>query len=491
MIRGSDVVATYSQLAQDTSALATALSHDHKLAPGERVAMLMTNATDYVTALFAAWWAGLVVVPINAKLNASEIEFILGNSGARVFFISSDLVSTASHACKGASQTRIVEVGGADWRQGLRAEGMARPFTSGPDDLAWIFYTSGTTGRPKGAMLSIMNLRTMAACYSLDVQEIGCEDAVLHAAPMSHGSGMYILPHIAAAAPQIVPESGGFDVDEIAALCRTHASVSFFAAPTMVRRLVNGRRTDAGDMPGLRTIVYGGGPMYVEDCLEAIQRLGPRLAQIYGQGESPMTITAMNRAAHRDDGSPRWRERLGSVGTAQSLVSVRIADEAGKDIPPGEIGEVLVRGPSVMAGYWRWPDATAEALRGGWLRTGDLGSMDDDGFLTLRDRSKDVVISGGSNIYPREVEETLLTHPSVAEVSVVGMPDREWGEIVVAFVVAREADRPPAEAELDAHCLTHIARFKRPKIYRLVPELPKNATGKVLKTTLRTWLTPK
>jgi long-chain acyl-CoA synthetase len=212
--------------------------------------------------------------------------------------------------------------------------------------------------------------------------------------------------------------------------------------------------------------------------------MGPRFVQIYGQGESPMTITALSRAQLADGPHPRHLQRLGSVGIAQSAVEVRVAGPDGEPLPPGQTGEVLVRGDTVMAGYWRDEAATAQALRDGWLRTGDLGEFDDDGFLTLRDRSKDVIISGGSNIYPREVEEALLHHPAVAEVSVVGQRDPEWGEVVVAFVVARPGhDLLPAA--LDALCQQHIARFKRPKVYHLLDALPKNHYGKVLKTELR------
>jgi long-chain acyl-CoA synthetase len=257
-----------------------------------------------------------------------------------------------------------------------------------------------------------------------------------------------------------------------------------FAAPTMVRRLVDWAKTEGSSGDGIRTIVYGGGPMYVADIEEAVAVMGPRFVQIYGQGESPMTITALSRALVADRLHPRWRERLGSVGIAQSCVEVRIGDEDGHELPAGETGEILVRGAPVMLGYWRNPEATAKTIRDGWLWTGDIGSMDDDGFLTLKDRSKDVIISGGSNIYPREVEEALLLHPAVREVSVVGQPSEEWGEDVVAFVVAKpgvKLDR----SELDHHCLEHIARFKRPKSYIFEVELPKNNYGKVLKTELR------
>jgi long-chain acyl-CoA synthetase len=223
--------------------------------------------------------------------------------------------------------------------------------------------------------------------------------------------------------------------------------------------------------------------MYAADLERATQAFGHRLAQIYGQGESPMTITALSKSHHADVAHPRHRERLASVGVPHSVVEVAIRDPEGNDAAPGQVGEVCVRGDVVMSGYWNNPEATAAALRAGWLWTGDLGSQDPDGFLTLRDRSKDLIVSGGSNIYPREVEEVLLLHPGVAEASVVGRPDPEWGEAVIAFVVAR--GEAPRVEELDRLCLDHIARFKRPKEYRFVASLPKNHYGKVLKAELR------
>jgi long-chain acyl-CoA synthetase len=289
--------------------------------------------------------------------------------------------------------------------------------------------------------------------------------------------------HVIRAARHIVPESGGFEPAEILALGQTSGPISMFAAPTMVRRLVDAARASGQTGEGLRTITYAGGPMYEADILDAVAVMGPRFVQVYGQGECPMGITALCRHDVADRSHPRWRERLNSVGTAQSAVRVRILDADGNDLPPGETGEIAVQGATVMPGYWQNPQATANTIRDGWLWTGDMGFMDEDGYVTMQDRSKDMIISGGSNIYPREVEEVLLRHPGVTEVAVVGKKHPEWGEEVVAFY-AGEA-RPE---ELDAFCLDHIARFKRPKLYRRVKALPKNNYGKVLKTELRNLL---
>jgi len=353
-----------------------------------------------------------------------------------------------------------------------------------PVDLAWLFYTSGTTGRPKGAMLThgIMLAQTLG--YFAEIEPVGPSDCVLHAAPMSHGSGCYGLPFVALGGKTVIPESGGFDPDEIATLLPIHGNVSFFAAPTMVSRLINHSGFAAADHRGLRTIVYGGAPMHFETLQQGLDLLGPKFAQIYGQGEVPMTITALSKDMHADRARPRWREIMASVGLPRANVEVRVADERDRALPTGEIGEVLVRSEVVMTGYWRNSPATAETLRGGWLHTGDMGALDEEGFLTLKDRSKDMIISGGSNIYPREVEEVLLLHPGVLEVSVIGRPHPDWGEEVVACVVPRP-QQPVSAEQLDALCLSAIARFKRPRGYVFLETLPKNNYGKVLKTELR------
>jgi long-chain acyl-CoA synthetase len=481
---GTSLLLDQRGLAARAASLAAALRR-RGLAPGDRVALFMGNDPAMLELMWGCWWAGLAIVPINPKLHPKEALYIVAHSEA-------SLLATDAHIGPGlvaadpalpALRDALV-VGDAEHRAWTTATPLVAPADRAPDDLAWLFYTSGTTGHPKGVMLTHRNLLAMTLCYFADVDDARAGDAALYAAPMSHGAGLYALPHVAAGARHVVPESRGFDPAEILMLARRHRDVSMFAAPTMVRRLVEHASRADGDGDGLKTIVYGGGPMYVEDIQRALRVLGPRFVQIYGQGESPMTITALSRRHIADSAHPRWLERLASVGVAQSAVQVRVAGRDGHDLPAGETGEVLVRGDTVMAGYWRDPDATSRTLAGGWLWTGDMGSLDDDGFLTLRDRSKDVIISGGSNIYPREVEEALLRHPGVAEVSVVGRKDAEWGEVVVAFVVARE-DAALTPDALDAVCAQHIARFKRPKDYRFVDALPKNHYGKVLKTELR------
>ncbi|HYD66842.1 AMP-binding protein [Azospirillum sp.] len=482
--RGDRPVWTYGALAARVAALAGGLRRRHGLAPGDRVALLMTNAPDYVVAVFACWHAGLTAVPINSKLHAREIAYILDHGGARLLIATPDRAAAAAAAVEASEgKPAVVETGTADHARLLAGEALA-PHAAAPDDTAWLFYTSGTTGRPKGAMLTHRNLLAMTANYFVDVDRVEPGDAILHAAPMTHGSGCYMLAHVAGMAANVIPESGGFDPAEMFALIRAWPGASFFAAPTLVHRLTLAPEAGDADTRNLKTLVYGGGPMYREDCKRALALFGPKLAQIYGQGESPMTITVLPKRLHADIGHPRYEERLASVGYAQGVVEVMVAGDGDRPLPPGGIGEVLVRGDTVMAGYWRDPEATAQTLRGGWLHTGDLGAMDEDGFLTLKDRSKDLIISGGVNIYPREIEEVLLTHEAVAEVAVVGRPHPDWGEEVVAVVVPLPG-RTVDPASLDALCGAHIARFKRPKHYRIVEALPKNHYGKVLKTQLR------
>jgi len=420
---------------------------------------------------------------MNAKLHPREFKFILENSGARMCFVTSNLEKSIKEASKENAELTIFNADSAEYGKLLKSEEINVAETK-PDDTAWLFYTSGTTGRPKGAMLTHRNLLMMTISYFGDVVPVDEHDSLLHAAPMSHGSGLYILPYVAKGALQIIPISGGFDVDEIADLLLRHKNVNAFFAPTMVTRLINSKKIAEGDTRNLKTIIYGGGPMYVDDCQRALDILGPKLVQIYGQGESPMTITALSRETHTATDDPRYIHKIGSVGTARSDLEICIVDENDEMLTNGNVGEVCVRGDVVMVGYWKNDEATQKTLRGGWLHTGDMGEIDEEGFLTLKDRSKDVIISGGSNIYPREVEEVILKHANVTEVSIIGRPNPEWGEEVVAFVVCTD-DITVTEIELDELCIANIAPFKRPKEYRFLNELPKNNYGKVLKTKLR------
>jgi long-chain acyl-CoA synthetase len=459
---GKRPVRTYREMAARVSSLSAGLAQKHSLKPGDRVALAMKNCPEFYEILFACWHAGMTAVPMNAKLHAKEFAYILENSGAKLCFVTPDLRSAVPT--------------GIPVDEALGSE-EATPVDVDPDDVAWLFYTSGTTGVPKGAMLTHRNMMFQTLAYFADIDKLAPGDSALHPAPLSHGSGLYGLPHFAVGAVNVVPESGHFEPAEIFELLDHWPNASFFAAPTMLVRLM---ASPAARTPrNLKTITYGGAPMYVADCLRAIELFGPRLFQLLGQGEAPMTITGLPQEFHR------LKKNLETCGYARTGVEVKIFDDQDKELPPGEVGEIVTRSDCVMKGYWQNPDATAKAKRGGWLHTGDVGSLDAEGFLTIKDRSKDMIISGGANIYPREIEEVLLRHPAVGECSVVGRPHPEWGEEVIAFIVRKSS---VDTAELDTLCLDNIARFKRPREYRFVEALPKNNYGKVLKTELRNLL---
>lgn len=483
LFRGHRLVASYAEFQNRVASIGMHLRQSYGVQAGDRIGVYMSNRTEYLEALYATWHIGAIAVPINGKLHPKEAAWIIADAEAKVAIASSDIASDWKVASP-AGITALIWVDGMDWSAMYQASHVEEPVHIESDETVWLFYTSGTTGKPKGVMIAARNLEHMALNYMAEVDQVGPDDPILYAAPMSHGAGIYNFMHVLKATPHIVPESGAFDPAEILELSAEFGNVSMFAAPTMVKRLVDHARAEGKTGEGIKTIVYAGGPMYLADIEEAVQVLGDRFVQIYGQGECPMGITVLPRAYVSDRSHPRWRERLASIGFAQASVRVAICDHDGNFLPEGEIGEIVVSGPTVMNGYWRNADATAKTIKDGWLWTGDMGSMDSDGFVTMRDRSKDMIISGGSNVYPREVEEALLQHPDVHEVAVVGQKHSDWGEIVVAFVVCDTLD----QAALDRHCNANIARFKRPKTYLKIDQLPKNNYGKVLKTELRKML---
>ena len=487
LARGSEPYLSYRDLWRKVSVMSMHLGGRFGLARGERVAFAMTNCVEAIEVMYAIWHAGLCAVPMNAKLHAKEFAFILENSGAKLCFVTPDLAATIAEAAREAPALKeIVDITTRPYT--FMAVGDPVPMADAePTDPAWLFYTSGTTGRPKGAILTHRNLLAMTLNYFADVDRPPAGSSMVHAAPISHGSGLWNFPMVARGVVQVFPESGHYDVAETVRLMNRWPDCSIFLAPTMVKRLIEHPTVSELKPGALRLITYGGAPMYVSDLKRAMETLGTVLCQLYGQGESPMTITHLSREIHTLRDHPRWEERLASAGLPDACVEVRVVDEDGKPVLIGDVGEIIVKGDTVMAGYWNNPEATAKSLRAGWLWTGDVGAFDADGFLTLKDRSKDMIISGGTNIYPREIEDVLNLHPAVAECSVVGRPHPEWGEEVVAFVVARPG-ATLGPAELDQLCLDNIARFKRPKDYKFVDALPKNNYGKILKTELRTLL---
>ncbi len=460
---------THPQLVDRVARLSAGL-RSIGLGRGDRMVLLMPNAPELVEALWAGFWGGFVTVPLNWHLHPDEVAYVVRHCGASAIVVSPDTVAAVDALPR---DVRVLDVGGS-YEETLAAAG--DPLVDvAPDDPAWLFYTSGTTGRPKGATLSHRNLIAMTLNYYAEIDRVPPGSTFLHAAPLTHGSGLYLLPATGHGATNVISTATRFSpADFLAGIEQHRVTHATFLAPTMLTRLVDAARAGTHDLSSLGSIVVGGAPLYEEDLRAATDTFGPIVAQIYGQGECPMTITAM------PPGAPP--QLATSCGRAFPGVEVSVLDADGARLGADATGEVAVRGDVVMTGYWADPDATARTVVDGWLHTGDVGHLDADGHLFLTDRAKDVIITGGSNVYPREVEEVLLTHPLVREVAVVGVPDPEWGESVCAFVVA--GDGTDAEALVD-HCRAHLASFKKPRHVRFVDELPKNAAGKVLKRELR------
>ena len=459
---------------------------------GDNVAVLMYNCPEMLESMFAGFKAGCGVIPINFRLHPKEYAFIIKHSEAKAVIVSPEFNEEIIKICAHFPRVKsIIAVTGArdnllDYESLLSAEsGQFDDVDVDADDVAWIFYTSGTTGSPKGAMLTHRNLLSMTMSFYADMAPgFGSSDVVLHAAPLSHGSGCYALPNIAKGAANVILESKSFDPETVLRTIQDHRVTNMFAAPTMIKRLIDSPAIDRYDHSSLKYLNYGGAPMLVEDLIDAMRKLGPCLVQLYGQAESPMTITYLPHDDHVLDGDSDQMKRLASAGIPRTDVEVKIFDSDENELPPGKTGEIVTRSDLVMKGYWREPETTTETLQDGWLHTGDMGYMDESGYLFLMDRSKDLIISGGENIYPREIEETIVHHPAVREVAVIGIPDPQWGEAIKA-VVSLVPETTVTEMELIDFCTEHIARYKKPRSVDFVDELPKNNYGKIVKRELR------
>ncbi len=486
-----DVRRTYQETNDRANRLASAIQRAG-ISRGDRVVILQHNCPELLESIFGIFKAGAVAVPVNSRLHPKEYAYIIADSGAKaVIFtgefaaglasVRSEIPSAGLYICIGDSPpfAQNFEVfltsGDVSFEDELQQAG----------DIAWLFYTSGTTGKPKGAMVTHGNLQFMTDRYPREVYSLGAKDVVMHAGPMTHGSGLWALPITAAAATQLIPSGRSFDPDHILKLVQDERVTKIaFIAPTMITMLLNSPAIGKYDTSSLRFIGYGGSPMYLEDLKRAIHAFGPVFCQIYGQGESPMTISMLTPDDHRLAMSGAAQERLASAGRVRKDITVAVLDSEDRELRDNEIGEIAIKGDVVMSGYWKKPEATEEAFKNGWYHTGDLGKRDSDGFLYLLDRKKELIISGGANIYPREVEEVLLLHPGVLEVAVIGVPDQLWGESVMAVVRLRPG-AAPADSELGALCREHLAGYKKPRFFRYVTDLPKNGYGKILKRELK------
>ncbi|MGC1165960.1 MAG: AMP-binding protein [Solirubrobacterales bacterium] len=487
-IRFGHDTATYGELYARAARLAAGL-RDLGLREGDRVALLQANGPDLVESIFGAWIAGLTITPINSRTHVREAAYIIENCEARAVIYGAEYERGLVGALSGNLDLRLICLGRDGEKTSYEeliegATALDAPAERRPEDTAWLFYTSGTTGRPKGAMLSHRNLRQMVLSHLADVRSFAVGETVLHAAPLTHGSGLVLLACVARGARNVIYPGASFDGAEVLELIRREGATSVaFVAPTQI--VVLNRAAAGGDgrpLP-LESVCYGGGPMFTEDLRQAIELFGPVFVQIYGQGEAPMTISVLAASDHARfvEASDR---RLGSAGVPRTDVEIKVIDEEGQTVGPEETGEVAIRGDVVMLGYWDDPEATAGALLDGWLRTGDIGMVDRTGYLHLLDRSKDMIISGGNNIYPREVEEAILELPEVRAVAVIGLPDEFWGERVHALVVLNEG-HSLEEEDVIAHCRDVLSGYKKPKAVEFLPELPTNAYGKVLKRELR------
>jgi long-chain acyl-CoA synthetase len=460
------------------------------LATGDRVAFCLANSPRILETVFGCFAAGLVVVPINARLHAREMAYIVSNSGAKALLHGPEYQQgITEHLAEFAGLEHRICTAAADGAVPYQdlldaAHALGQSAEVSAADPCWLFYTSGTTGKPKGAIWTHRTVRVVVMNYLADVHNIQPGDVVAHAAPMSHGSGIVALPAVARAATNAILDSKSFEPSALFAMIEAlRVSHVAFLAPTQIIKMLEEFVPGKYDLSSLKAICYGGAPIYVEHLRNAIKAFGPVFAQIYGQGEAPITISGLNAAEHArllavND------PRIGSAGTIRTDVEVHCVDADDRPLPPGREGEIVVRGDIVMQGYWNNPTATAEALRGGWLHTGDIGVLDADGYLYLLDRAKDMIISGGNNIYPREVEEVIVQHPAVATVVVFGIPHAYWGEAVHALVVLEAGAKATAQEIID-YCGSNLAGYKKPKSVEFVDSLPESGYGKVMRREIR------
>ena len=460
------------------------------LEKGDRLASLQYNSLEALEIDAASARFGFVRTFLNARSDEDSFIHILNDCAAKVLFFGSefsDVVERIRPALKHAELFICIggaSVGTVDYEDFLRrATPEPVPYDVHPDDWHSIFYTSGSTGRSKGVVLNQRNWIVLIRNHLVDLfSRAGPSDVVLHAAPLSHGSGSFVYAHwLRGGRQQIMAR---FDADKALEIVERERVTTMFVAPTMVLKFLESDAKRKRDVSSLHSVVYGGAPMAAEQVAYAMRRWGGVFAQLYGLWEAPQCFTAMSQAQHVEALETGALHRLASAGTPITFARVGIMDSDGRLLPTGEEGEVVTAGDHLMVGYLNRPQETEAIRTGEWLRTGDIGRMDKDGFLYLVDRKSDVIVTGGSNIFPREIEEVIYTHPDVREVLAVGIPDAIWGETVHAVVVPREGQLIDTEQFL-AWCRERLPVDKRPRSCELTTELPKSAYGKIERRAVR------
>ena len=469
---------TYGELRDRVQCFAGGL-HARGVRRGQVIALLSYNSIEFLETIFAANALGAAVMPINWRLAGPEVRYILEHSEAVAFVVGDDLFDLANDAADGLDLLRIATTddGGEGWLSLREVRGeRLEPVAAAPDDLHRLMYTSGTTGRPKGVMLTHSNLAWKNLAHLV---EFGFthDDIGLACGPLYHVGALDLTTTTLIAAGATIILHRAFDASAVVDEIERSGVTTVWLAPAMVNAIMALPDLDARDLTSVRVIINGGEKMPIP-LIERIQRTFPSawFADAYGLTETVSGDTFLDRDS--------IVTKLGSVGRACAYLELDLWDEHGRSVAPGEHGEVVLRGPKVFKGYWRDPDATAAAFAGGWFHTGDIGVRDDEGYLWIVDRLKDMILSGGENIAGSEVERVLYEHPAVLEAAVVGRPDSKWGEVPVAFVALRPDHSVNAEQLID-HCRTQLAKFKVPKAITFVDALPRNPSGKILKRELR------
>ena len=443
--------------------------------------------------MFAAFRLGAVWVPTNFRLMPDEVAYLATASGAKAFLCHGDFPDHAAAVKRRARRSAFIwRIGGGRVRRDIRRRGdrgacgrrQVEKAEVDYDDPCWFFFTSGTTGRSKAAVLTHGQMAFVVTNHLADLMPGTTEnDASLVVAPLSHGAGVHQLVQTARGVPTILLSTERFDIDEAFRLIERHRVSNIFTVPTILKMMVEHPAADNYDHSSLRYVIYAGAPMYREDQKAALKKLGKVLVQYFGLGEVTGNITVLPPELHDPEDGPQ--ARIGSCGFERTGMQVSIQGDDGRELKPFETGEICVIGPGVFAGYYDNPEANAKAFRDGWFRTGDLGHMDEEGFVYITGRASDMYISGGSNIYPREVEEKILTHPAIGEVAVLGVPDPFWGEVGIAVCVAREGAAAVTEADMAGFLATKVPRYKMPKRFFFWEALPKSGYGKIPKRLVR------